>query len=508
MDFNNNEYINLGKEVIKLINKNGAEGYFVGEFAFNVLSNRPFDVVEIFTTATNAQLKEIFSNYPIEVISEDDVLIKYMGFDFAVSTYKPCVQKTIIKPVKRHYSKALMDYLERKDFIINSMAINYSNSVVDIFDAQKDIKKKKVKMIGKPKVRFNESPVRMLKAINLVSKYGLYLDVSVYKGIDKRKNLLKKLSSALIAVELKEILRGEFAKRAVRLLYDTGMFSKMGVFKNEIKRLATRYKEETFDEFLINAFLKNGEIEPSVLKCADNEKFVKDVFTVSITNPKSDFDVFTLYRNGLDVCLAANKANYLVKHAKRKYDLIKQKFDELVIKSTCDLEFKGQDILKITEDGGGEYLIQLMEEIESQVLLGELANDYEAIRVYVYKRLYEMNSTPSKLHAKIEEVLEQENNTINTDEPKMEEEVSEEVNISIDDGQDKKEDFYTNELEKIEIDELESALNKEIEDLINKSQVLDGLTGIEAVETYKRMKDKYREALIEKNDKYKKLKDR
>ena len=118
-----------------------------------------------------------------------------------------------------------------------------------------------------------------------------------------------------------------------------------------------------------------------------------------------------------------------------------------------------------------------------------------------------MNSTPSKLHAKIEEVLEQENNTINTDEPEMEE-VSEEANISIDDVQDKKEDFYTNELEKIEIDELESALNKEIEDLINKSQVLDGLTGIEAVETYKRMKDKYREALIEKNDKYKKLKDR
>ena len=46
----------------------------------------------------------------------------------------------------------------------------------------------------------------LFSIINLVSKYGLYLDVSVYKGIDKRKNLLKKLSSALIAVELKEIL--------------------------------------------------------------------------------------------------------------------------------------------------------------------------------------------------------------------------------------------------------------------------------------------------------------
>ena len=51
-------------------------------------------------------------------------------------------------------------------------------------------------------------------------------------------------------------------------------------------------------------------------------------------------------------------------------------------------------------------------------------------------------------------------------------------------------------------------LNKEIDELIKKSQVLDGLTGVEAVETYNRMKSKYREILIDRYPKYNKLKDR
>ena len=213
---------------------------------------------------------------------------------------------------------------------------------------------------------------------------------------------------------------------------------------------------------------------------------------------------------------------------KKKYKKIEANYNSLPIKKTCDLEFKGQDVLKITKDGGGTYLIELMEEIEGMVLMGELANDYEAIRVYVCKRLYEMkNTSNSSIHIKIEdEPIEEEQLVKSDDNKEFTEKSYEDDDRSDYDYEEQVEeneevvansDFYSNEVKKndlseqlrqIEIDELEAKLNKEIDELINNSQVLDGLVGKEAVDTYNRMKSRYREALIEKNEKYKKLKEK
>lgn len=541
----NNDYVTKGREVIKLINKNGCEAYFTGQFARNVILGKPFNIIEMFTTATNQMLEEIFANYLVEVIDEQTVNVTYMGYLFSLCTYKLSIQKESLKVTKRHYSSALMDYIERRDFVINSLAINYSNKVIDIFDAQKDLKRKVIRMIGEPKVRFNESPIRMLKAIALVSEYGFRLDHKIYKGIKKRKKLLTKLSPALIAIELKPIIEGEYNKRAIRILFDTGIYKKLGIYKQEIKRLYSRYKQESMDEFIINTLVKNGEISQQALRAATDENFVLRVSNLAIANPKSDFDILSLYRNGLDICLASNKANVLVKRSKKKYKEIKSEYDKLPIKKTCDLQFKGQDILKITKDDGGPYLIELVEEIEAKVLFGELENDYETIRVYVYKRLYEMRNS-SDIQVKVEEeevhqeevykekvvddnpfniikedndinkdyqeddfyteqvrenLISNEEEVIENDEEILPEEIISNEKINVD------EDIH-NEIKKIELDELEDMLNKEIDELIKKSQVLDGLTGVEAVETYNRMKSKYREILLDRYPKYSKLKDR
>ena len=90
---------------------------------------------------------------------------------------------------------------------------------------------------------------------------------------------------------------------------------------------------------------------------------------------------------------------------------------------------------------------------------------------------------------------------IENDEEILPEEIISNEKINVD------EDIH-NEIKKIELDELEDMLNKEIDELIKKSQVLDGLTGVEAVETYNRMKSKYREILLDRYPKYSKLKDR
>ena len=156
MEYNIKEYLDCGKEIIKVINQNGAEAYFVGECVRDIILKRPIKEVHLFSTATNDQLMEIFRNYPVSVYDETTIRLNYMEYIYYISTFKLAVPKMVKERVKRHYCTKLVDYLERKDFIINALAMNYSNKIIDLYDARGCIKKKKIRVYGVGKTRFNE----------------------------------------------------------------------------------------------------------------------------------------------------------------------------------------------------------------------------------------------------------------------------------------------------------------------------------------------------------------
>lgn len=529
MNYNNKEYIEFGKEIINIISKETggfAQTYFVGACVRDIILNRPIKDVYLFTTANNDQLLNMFKRYQTLLYDNETVRLIYKEYVFYISTYKMLVQKQVRKIENRHYNTALMDYLERRDFLIDSLAMSYSNQIIDPFDGRSYLKKKRISVYGNAKVSFNDSPIRIIKAIGLVSQLGYSLDRNVCRGIKKRKKLLSNISDVVIALEFKDIINGKYFKKAINLLDDMDVCKKIPVFKYELNRLANRFKKETVDEFLINVMVKNGEIDYNILKAADNQEFVKNVVNLAIANLKADYDELTLFRNGLDVCLAANKSNHLWKKSKNKSRKIKKAFDKLPIKSTCDLAFKGQDILEITKDDGGKYLEELIDNIEASVLLGELKNEYEAIKVYVYRRLYEI-----KKHVGL-------NSYVKEDEPEIKTECYEEIKTEKNnDDINYEDDFFgeeivetntvtnkTNEenvfeskeldaefkekMNQINIKTLEEKLNKHIDDLIKQSNILDEMKGNDAIDTYNRMKKRYREALIEKYPEYSILKDK
>ena len=288
---------------------------------------------------------------------------------------------------------------------------------------------------------------------------------------------------------------------------------------------------------------------------------------MALANPKGDYDVLTLFRNGLDVCLAANKSNHIWHKAKNRSKKIKKAYNALPIKKTCDLAFKGQDILEITKDSGGRYLEQLIDDILAGVLFGELVNEYEAIRVFVYRRLYEMkkdsndytkpvNYEVSKVEKEneafdvnnknnenvIQENIDKDNVIINNNlddniVSNNQESVKEDKNLQLVqfentnnnnnnyvdlqyqknnynlDEENKNEKsvedaIFEERIRQINLDALEEKLNLQIDELIKKSNILDEMRGNEAIDTYNRMKKRYREVLLEKYPEYSKLKDR
>ena len=143
-----------------------------------------------------------------------------------------------------------------------------------------------------------------------------------------------------------------------------------------------KYREESIDTILGCAFVQNKGIDETLLSMSNNPQTLKKVVDLALVTPKSQYDTLLLFNYGLEVCQQANYINVLLGTAKRKSRKIKKEYSLLPIKRVCDLAFKGEDILKLTNNLEGPYIQEVLDEIIYKVLFNQLPNDYDAIKIF------------------------------------------------------------------------------------------------------------------------------
>ena len=86
---------------------------------------------------------------------------------------------------------------KRRDFTVN--ALYYTTDGFRLLDFNRglqDLKSRKIRIIGDPKERYKEDPVRMLRAIRFSAKLGFSIEENTKKPIDELAYLLDSISSA------------------------------------------------------------------------------------------------------------------------------------------------------------------------------------------------------------------------------------------------------------------------------------------------------------------------
>lgn len=116
---------------------------------------------------------------------------------------------------KRHpdsvtFSKKLEDDLGRRDFTMNALALDPSaGNIVDLFDGQKDIDKKLIRAVGRAEDRFEEDPLRMLRAVRFAAELGFTISDETAKAITEKSTLLKHISIERIRDEFEKMIMSE-----------------------------------------------------------------------------------------------------------------------------------------------------------------------------------------------------------------------------------------------------------------------------------------------------------
>jgi poly(A) polymerase len=95
----------------------------------------------------------------------------------------------------------------RRDFTINALYYDPTHEVVlDYHDGLRDVRRKRLRMIGVPELRYREDPVRMLRAVRFAAKLGFEIDPETREPIRQLADLIENVPAARLFDEMLKLL--------------------------------------------------------------------------------------------------------------------------------------------------------------------------------------------------------------------------------------------------------------------------------------------------------------
>jgi poly(A) polymerase len=107
----------------------------------------------------------------------------------------------------------------RRDFTINALFYDIADfSVIDYTGGLRDLDARVIRCIGDPTERFQEDPVRMIRAVSMASRLDFTVDPPIDAAIAANRGELARSAPARLVEEIYKLLRAGASEKAFRML--------------------------------------------------------------------------------------------------------------------------------------------------------------------------------------------------------------------------------------------------------------------------------------------------
>ncbi|MFL2980554.1 MAG: polynucleotide adenylyltransferase PcnB [Methylophilaceae bacterium] len=240
---------------LKILKKNNFEAFIVGGAIRDILmgvSPKDFDIA---TNATPEEVRLIFKQSRIIGRRFKLVHVIYGREIIEVSTFRARPSQKIHMSngvLKDNEYGTIEEDAERRDFTVNALYYDIEeNNLIDFYNGLEDIKNNELKLIGKPKERFNEDPIRLLRAIRFSAKLKMNIHKETLDEIKSSLNLLKSVPYSRLFDEVMKLFITGHAQESMVL------FKKFNLSKIYFPTLDNNNKLS--NDFLLQA-LKNTDL--------------------------------------------------------------------------------------------------------------------------------------------------------------------------------------------------------------------------------------------------------
>jgi poly(A) polymerase len=209
------------------------KAYLVGGCVRDLLLNRIPKDFDVATDATPSQVKKLFRNCFLVGRRFRLAHIRFGSEVVEVATFRRHAHADDLPedPADHHHFRENVfgtpeEDASRRDFTINALFYDIDSfAIIDYVGGLRDLAARRIRMIGDPLIRFQEDPVRMLRALEFAARLDFTLDPATYDGILHCAPLIATAAPARVREELQNLFRYGIAGAVLRSASETQLLA-------------------------------------------------------------------------------------------------------------------------------------------------------------------------------------------------------------------------------------------------------------------------------------------
>ena len=201
-------------DISRRLIRNGCQAFIVGGALRDSLLGCQAKDWDVATDATPEMVDDLFRDITRFDLKHGTVTLVTRGRHFEVTTFRGT----------RGYGASIEEDLAHRDFTLNAIAYDVTHKrIMDPFGGKQDMKKRVIRAVLNPLDRFNEDPLRMMRAIRFSLELGYSIDPETLAAINSMAQVIDRVATERIRDELLRILLVSKPSAGFNLMRKTGL---------------------------------------------------------------------------------------------------------------------------------------------------------------------------------------------------------------------------------------------------------------------------------------------
>ncbi|HZW49830.1 MAG TPA: HD domain-containing protein [Bacillota bacterium] len=214
----------LPKQILQRLVKAGYAAYYVGGCVRDHLLGLAASDIDLATAAIPSQIAALFPDAKLNAVGKQYGVLLVDGIE--VATFRGEAYLDPGKPLVYAVSNFVTD-AARRDFTINAIAMDENENLLDPFGGRQDILERHVRAVGKPKLRFEEDPIRIVRAVTFAARFDFTLEENTKKAMIQCADLLDGVPQERIGKELHKMVNKRVLYKGLSMLADCNLLYKV-----------------------------------------------------------------------------------------------------------------------------------------------------------------------------------------------------------------------------------------------------------------------------------------
>ena len=218
-------------KVLYRLSDAGYTAYLVGGGVRDLLLGRAPKDFDVGTSARPNEVRKLFKNcfligrrFRLAHIKYGNKIIETATFRQNSQTVGEIIEHAAEGPQEDNSFGTPQTDAYRRDFTVNGLFYNIKDyTVIDYVGGMKDLQKKIIRSIGDPEIRFQEDPVRMMRAIKFSSRLGFTIEKATIAAICKYHSFILSAAAPRVCEEIFRLFTFGHSCEAFKMMWEYGL---------------------------------------------------------------------------------------------------------------------------------------------------------------------------------------------------------------------------------------------------------------------------------------------